>query len=287
MRQTTLLLVLALAACDEPAGDARWLGDKAWDDGQAVVSVFRGRHMRYGTWRDAEVRDYLVREYLHPAELTKRDKPTPDCIPVLKANRQVTFPTGMYDYRMMHSLFFERANGRLVKAVGTSQEGCGIVYQRWDSRTRRLVWDSYWEGEGAGGTELPKEGLSFFADEIPFVGAMLTDGARITRYPSLLRNRVGTGESLPESPLECADCAAPGRNVGALAGEALTVARDGRTCRLKDASGKVVAEYAYDGEGFLESWNIPGLQEFRRVSRTRIYYWEFTKPGDERRLEGK
>jgi hypothetical protein len=285
MRPTALLLALLLASCDEPR--TAWLRDKAWDDGQAVVSVFRGRHMRYGTWRDAEVRDYLVREYLHPHELTKRDKPTPDCIPVLKANRQVTFPTGMYDYRMMHSLFFGRANGQLVKAVGTSQEGCGIVYQRWDSRSRRLVWDSYWEGEGAGGTDLPKEGASFFADEIPFLGAMLEDGARITRYPSLLRNRVGTGEAPPLSPDECADCAAPGKDRGAAAGEALTVAREGRICRLKDAKDTVVAEYEYDADGFLERWTIPGQQEFRRVSRTRIYYWEFTKPGDERRLGGK
>lgn len=262
MRSPAFLLPLLLAACEEP--DAPWLRDKAWDDGKAVVSVFRGRVLRYGIWRDAEVRDYLVREYLHPTELTKRDTPTPDCIPVLKANRQLTFPTGMYEYRFMHSLFFERATGHLVKGVGTSQEGCGIVFQRWDARERKLRYDSYWEGEGAGGADLPKQGLSFFADEIPFLGAILPDGARITRYPSLLRNRIG-----------------------AIEGEELTVARGGRTCQLKDAARKIVAEYEYDADGFLERWEIPGLQEFRRVSRTRIYYWEFTKPGDERRLEGE
>ena len=30
-------------------------------------------------------------------------------LPVLKVNRQVTFTTGTYQYRLMHTLFFHRA----------------------------------------------------------------------------------------------------------------------------------------------------------------------------------
>jgi hypothetical protein len=165
---------------------------------------------------------------------------------------------------MMHSLFFHRETGRLVKAVSTSQEGCGIVFQRWDARERRLSFDSYWKGEGVGGTDLPKRGRAFFADEVAFLGGMLEDKAAVVVHPPLLRNRVN-----------------------GVAGERRTVARAGRICRLEDAEGRMVAEYAYDDEGFLEQWEIPGLQEFRRVSRVRLYYWEFTKPGDERRLEGE
>jgi hypothetical protein len=269
MRRLAPLLLL-LAGCEEEPllADTAWLRAKAWDDGKAVVSVYRGRYLRYGAWRDAEVRDYLVREYLHPGELTKRDQPTPDCLPVLKANRQLTFDTGTYQYRFMHSLFFHRETGSLVKAVATSQDGCGIVFLRWDARDRTLRFDSYWEGEGAGGGDLPKEGRSFFADEVAFLGGMLGDGVRINVHPALLRNRVGApGPLAPATPL--------------------TVARTGRTCELKDALGKVVAEYGYDADGFLERWEIAGQQEFRRVSRARLYYWDFTKPGDERRLAGE
>jgi hypothetical protein len=289
MSRSALLLFVALAACEEdsPLADTGWLHARTWDDGKAVVSVYRGRFLRYGIWRDAEVRDYLVREFLDPMELTKRDRPVPGSIPVIKANRQLTFDTGTYGYRFMHSLFFHRETGHLVKAVAASQEGCGIVFLRWDARDRRLRFDSYWEGEGAGGIDLPKPPRSFFADEIAFLGAMLEDGARITSYPALLRNRAGAPAPASADPEECRDCAPSGTLVGAPSGESLTVARDGRICRLKDAAGKVVAEYAYDADGFLERWEIPGTQEFRRVSRARLYYWEFTKPGDERRLQGE
>lgn len=130
MRFALLLVFAVLASCEDHAPDAGWFARKSSDDGKAVVSVFKGRWKQYGYWRDAEIRDYLIREYFDPDELTKRDQET--SLHVLKANRRVTFSTGTYDYRLMSSLFFDRATGRLVKGVGTSQEGCGIAFLRWD-----------------------------------------------------------------------------------------------------------------------------------------------------------
>jgi len=262
-----LLLALAAVACEEKpelSVDPAWLGSRAWDDGAAVVSVYRGRYNRYGKWREAEVRDYLVREYLDGTELTKRDRQTDGLIPVLKANRQLTFSTGTYDYRMMHSLFLDRRDGRLVKATASCQEGCGLVFLRWDQSTRALSYDSYWEGEGVGSTALSKQGRTFFFDELPFLGASLEDGVSVSVLPSLLRNRVGSLE------------ATPGR-----------VRRDGRRCRLEAEDGSVAAEFEYDAEGFLLRWEVPGREEFRRTGKRRFYYWEKTDPGDEKLLEGK
>lgn len=257
MLRTGLLLGLLLAAgCeDESDVDATWLRSGKWDDGAAVVSVFEGRWMRYGSWRDALVRDYVIREYLHPEELTKRDEVTDGLVPVIKANRQVTFTTGTYQYRLMHSLFFDRRDGSLVKAVGTSQEGCGIVFQRWDRKSGRLSFDSYWEGEGAGSRELPG---GRFEDEIPFLGASLRDGDRLTVFPSLMRNRLH-GASAEER----------------------TVRREGRRTILSDAV------FEYDADGFLVAWTIPGRQEFRRTVKRRLYYWQHHDPGDEKLLEAE
>ena len=133
MRRAALLAALALAACEEgPVATADWFASESWDDGAAVVCVYRGRFKKYGAWREAEARDYLIREFLHPEELTKRDTPQPEHVRVIKANRHVAFNTGTYDYRLMASLFFARDTARLVKAVASSQDGCGLTFQRWD-----------------------------------------------------------------------------------------------------------------------------------------------------------
>ena len=267
LRAAALILLCVLSACGEEKllADTSWLSATRWEDGKAEISVYRGRFKRYGEWRAAEVRDYVIREYLDPRELTKRDADDAGRIKVLKFNRMVSFTTGTYDYRMMHSLFIDRDSGDLVKGVGTSQEGCGITFQRWDRRSRELSFDSYWEGEGRGTRELEKRGLRFFADEVPFLAPMIPNGTQVLVYPSLMRN-----------------------NLRGWKGEPRTVTHDGNRRVFKDEDGGVTAEYAYDGDGFLESWKVHGgeyAQEFRRVSRQRLYYWQFTKPGDEKKLK--
>ncbi|MHC4137208.1 MAG: hypothetical protein ACYS0K_19825 [Planctomycetota bacterium] len=263
MRALLPVLLLLVAACDEkPAVDPAWFRSQRWDDGKAVVCVYRGRLKRYDQWREAEVRDYLIREYLDRKELTKRDEVTAGLVPAIKVNRQVTFTTGTYQYRLMHSLFFHRETGELLKAVASSQEGCGLVFSRWDFLDRRLRWDSYWEGEGVGARPLPKHGQVFFADELPFLAPHLRTAA-VRVYPSLLRNRLGGARETSR-----------------------TVRSEGRRAVVKDAAGAVAAEFVYDADGFLERWTVPGAQEFERVARRRMYYWQFTDPGDEKRLLG-
>ena len=256
LTRLALLSLVLLAACEEPKlkVDARWFGDASFDDGAAVISVYEGRFKKYGIWRDATVRDYVIREYLHPEELTKRDTPDGN-IPVLKCNRLVTFTTGTYDYRLMSTLFFDRRTGALVKAVGSSQEGCGLAFQRWDRSSRRFTYDTYWEGEGAGSTEFRKTGGAVFADELPFLAGRVPAGAKLDVWPSLTRSKVR-----------------------GFRGTSAVVARDGKTARAGDAS------FTYDDDGFLTAWNTPE-QEFRRTKRTRLYYWQHTGPGDEKLLK--
>ncbi|MGH7162452.1 MAG: hypothetical protein ACREID_03125 [Planctomycetota bacterium] len=268
MRKAILVLLAVVA----DVGSARdpvmrfnpaWLSDKAWEDGAAAVSVYRGRYKRYGVWRDAEARDYVVREYFDPVELTKRDTPDPRLIPVLKANRQFAFRTGTYDYRLMHSLFWDRRDGGLVKAVGTTQEGCGISFKRWDCSKRRLVYDTYWEGEGAGARDLRLGRGEFFFDELPFIGSTLTERAFLRIHPTLLTSNLRDVKTIDA-----------------------VARREGRRCEVRGGDDSLLASFEYDEHGFLEAWTLPGAQEFKRVSFRRMYYWEHTGPGDERLLEG-
>jgi hypothetical protein len=308
----TLAAVLALlaSACvsgptvQSVEGNARF-ADASWDDGMAVVSTFEGRVRRYGTWRDAIVRDYLVREYLDPQELTKRNTSTPELVPVLKANRLIEFSTGSYDYRLMSSLFFRRDTCALQKGVGSCLNACGLVFQRWDSPSATLRSDSYWEHEGR--AEWPLAAGSWrFADELAFVARELDDGARVRVLPplasphSMLQPRreegeggawLGIGDLCTECVIAAPEDAAQG-TWSELAGaprearaRTLFVQREGRLTRFLADDGTVALELVHDEHGFLAGWTLPGEQEFRRVSIFRGPYWERTDPADRALVE--
>jgi len=259
LRRVLLLAALVpLAACEpegESVGDSAWFRDKSWEDGAAVVSVFRGRIKWYDQWRDAEIRHYAVREFMDRTELTKDEPPQDDSLPVLKVNVLISFTTGTYPYRQMCSLFFDRATGALVKAVGSSQEACGASFQRWD-RSGRLSYDTYWSGEGSGSRELKKGPGAFFVNELPVVAGMLAP-QEVELLPSLVRSSVRDRSRAKAQ-----------------------VTRDGRETKVGDRS------YVYDADGFLERWTVPGSEEFRRVSKKRLYYWLHHGVGDEKLLEG-
>jgi hypothetical protein len=224
------------------------------------VSLFRGRIRREGAWREAEVRDYLVREYLDPKELTKRDDLSEGLLPVLKANRLVAFRTGSYDNRLMSSLFFDRRTVALVKTVGSSQEACGASFQRWDRSSPLLRYDTYWEGEGRGERTVVRPSGTVFADEMPFVANAIPTGARVRVLPSMTASNLHAWRE----------------------GEpTLTVERSGAVTRLRLPSGSLWGEFEYDEEGSLARWRVEGAEEFERVAKRRGYYWEHANAGDE------
>jgi len=237
--------------------DPAWLTDKSWDDGAAAVSVFRGKLKWYGEWREAEIRHYVVREYMHPKQLVKQEPPAKDSIPVLKANVLISFETGTYPYRQMCSMFFDRRTGALIKAVGSSQEGCGASFQRWDRESRRLSYDTYWANDGAGSREIDKRGARLFVNELPILAGILRPG-RIQLLPSLVLSSVRN------------------RSVS-----------DANVTRSGDVVEIGARRYRFDTEGFLDSWTVPGEEEFRRVAKKRLYYWQHSGNGDEKLLEAK
>ncbi len=297
--------------------------DASWDDGMAVVSVFRGQFKRYGEWREAEVRDYVVREYLDPQDWTKRNGSDPDLVPVIKVNRMVQFPAGSYDYRLMSSLFFRRDDSRLVKGVGVCLNACGVVYQRWDRSSQRLVADSYWEHEGRTDSSWPAEVGSRFADELPFVAATLDSHRPVhvwspLAYPRSIAPReegeaartaaatsavdlasltsLGIGDSCDDCVITpssgpSADPMSPVELPQPLPPTSengpLRIERDGNATRLISDDGTLRAEFRYDANGFLSGWTIPGEQEFHRTSVFRGPYWERTAPTDHALLEGR
>lgn len=249
-----------------PSGlDAAWFSSTVWDDGLALVNVYDGQVLQYGTWRDAQVRDYLVREHHDPVERTKRDRLRPDLVQVLKAHRMLAFETGTYGYRRASTLFFRRADGRLTKALGSGQDGCGLTVQRYDDDPGLLRFDSYWEGEGRGERPLRLGAGDHLEDELPFVLFGSAQGRSIRRFPSLTASSLRGWRGPPPT---------------------FSVRRSDRTdapgvvVSLVDAAGGDAATYVYDADGTLASWRVEGAEAFERRASRRFAYWEKTSPQD-------
>jgi len=112
-----------------------------------------------------------------------------------------------------------------------------------------------------GSRSLAKEGHAFFVDELPFVAPRLPVGARITVFPTLTNS-----------------------NLRGFGGRPLQVKRSGATTELLTDDGTARATFTVDDDGHVLAWTIAGEQEFRRLARKRLYYWEHTAPGDEELL---
>lgn len=303
---TTLTIVASACTmrtrASSPIQTSAQFADEAWDDGMAVLLVFAGRVKRYGVWRDAEIRDYLVREYLDPMDLTKRDIQGPALIPVLKANRLVSFETGSYDYRYMSSFFFRRDTTALVKGVGSCQNGCGLVHQRWDVSSGRLEIDSYWESEGRATIQVAASDWRF-ADELPFLAHLLEDDSEVRTLPPLAAPRAAARRGQEDEVIltsfgigdACEDCLPMTTGEVPVSKDmefvvpsrVLRVKREGRRTMFLSADGTIELQFEHDAEGFLLSFTVRDEQEFHRVAQFRGAYWERTDQADRRKLQAR
>ncbi|MBD3242426.1 MAG: hypothetical protein GF331_17685 [Chitinivibrionales bacterium] len=138
-----------------------------WYDGNAELSTYRLREMRYGEPRDGVRIMVFVTEPMRLRTHIKPDTALPDSleIPVFKLNDLRKFATGIYDYSVMTSVFsaVEAAHGHPLwsdmKVAFTSQEWCGTVFER-TVRNRESydgVLYSYFESEGEQRFSLPAD----------------------------------------------------------------------------------------------------------------------------------
>nr|MCU0229429.1 hypothetical protein [Bryobacterales bacterium] len=146
---------------------------KVWGDGQAELAGYSLRTMRYGQPREGTAVTIFVTEPFSNEARVKADagKHSPaDEFPVMKLNLMEDFPTGIYDYNVMTSVFVAlravngRPAGRATKISFSAQEWCGQVYQQllFDESKVRSTLHSYFDGEGDASSELPapRDGIS-------------------------------------------------------------------------------------------------------------------------------
>ena len=145
-----------------------------WGDGHAEISGYQLTFPRYGQVRKGVAVAIYVTETLDVASRVKADRSTgsgpPDELPVIKLNLVEDFPTGIYDYNMMTSVFvglvpiWNRPAGAVTKIAFSSQEWCGLTHQQvwfYQDFVRHQL-HSYFQGEAdrTRKIEYPKDGLS-------------------------------------------------------------------------------------------------------------------------------
>lgn len=195
-----------------------------WGDGKAEVSSYKLTIPRYGVEREGyAVLIYVTEDFSRKRQVKISHRQTGDDISVLKLNIIKKFPTGIYDYALMTSVFapvdawsmgaksFPAL--RPIKEAFSSQEWCGVLHQQLNSAETgfRLQLHSYFEGEedrdeivpyrDAMGTE---DGLFVavreLVDELPDGALKLVTGAQVSRLqhgPRTLENFNVTRDDTP------------------------------------------------------------------------------------------
>ena len=126
-----------------------------WYQGLAELNVFDLEQVRYGELRQGNAVMIFVTEDISRTERVKLDHPEDagdKGVHVMKLNFTREFPTGIYAYRTMQSVFtpVHRGNeGPTLKVSTSSQEWCGHVYMdmQWKDGQYKADVSSYFEGE--------------------------------------------------------------------------------------------------------------------------------------------
>ncbi len=165
-----LLIIWFVAGCSETTHSTP-LGANAvaqakqfksyWGRGEAELSRYALKQARYGQVHPGEaVLVFVTEEFLRTKQVKYEGGDRSDAVSILKLNLLKKFPTGVYDYSMMSSVFTPvdfHSRPRSLKVTTTSQEWCGHTFTQLNLRRNSYEarWFSYFMNEGDQRLELP------------------------------------------------------------------------------------------------------------------------------------
>lgn len=124
-----------------------------WFD-KAELTRYELQQMRYGEMRTGDsVLIFVTEPFLSDKQVKYEFGPGASAVPVLKLNRIRSFQTGVYDYRLMTSVFHPVAGTgpepATLKVAMSSTEWCGLVFQQINRREEGLFVElrSYFQAE--------------------------------------------------------------------------------------------------------------------------------------------
>lgn len=269
--------------------DAFWTH---WGDGRAEVSSYDLTFPRYGAARAGVAVAIFVTETFSEEARVKADPGVhakSDEFPVMKLNLVQDFPTGLYDYGLMTSVFTGlapvagRPAGAPAKIAFSAQEWCGTVYHQLlpDARRARSTGHSYFDGEADRAETIDLPAGAVFEDALfhwarGFSGPRLAPGESVTapmvRSLELVRLR---HVPLVRDPVTLARSAAVSRvevPAGSFEVETYTAAAGGDLPRRWTFLVEAAAPHR------IVRWEASDGRRADLVAGERLRYWEMNGP---------
>ncbi len=321
-----LALVLA-AGCDtgeSRAGDAERSGgagawqrpDGFWDrwgDGNAELAGYDLTYPRYGEPRAGSAVAIFVTETLRADTRVKAESEADGAprYPVMKLNLIQDFPTGLYDYNLMTSVFValepahDRPAGSAVKLTFSAQEWCGQAWTQvlFDGAAARYVTHSYFDGEAdrageiaAGRDALPEDALPLWARglagptlapgesvDVPLLRAV--ESARVGhRALDVRRARLARSASTERVEVPAGTFDAWTYTARVEGGTAESLYPPGRGA-VREEPRVWTLQVERDAPHRLLRWARDDGFEARLLGAERMPYWRMNGPGGEEALE--
>jgi hypothetical protein len=285
LKPLLLLAALGLPAAEPYAGF--W---KHWGDGQAELAGYELTMPRYGQPRTGTAVTIFVTEPFSKTLRVKADPgkhPASDETPVMKLNLVLDFPTGVYDYNEMVSVFVDVPTGVPWKISFSRQEWCGHIYQQalFDAAKVRVQSHSYFDGEADQQVELPLAKDAIAEDALllvarGFAKPSLAPGEKtMVQIMTALGSRKGSEGPAQFVGVTLSRSARPVKVIV----PAGTFEADLWTADLGTA-GKREVWVERGNEGRILKWQASSGEKAELIRSARMKYWELNGPGGQAEL---
>jgi hypothetical protein len=173
----TALLAFTLLACQDQAADSKTADtkdtatanaqsvafqfkndpaslSKYWYQGKAELNHYELQQNRYQATHPGEaVLIFVTEDFLTDKQVKNDNYTNPNSTGVLKTNAIRKFPTGLYDYSIMSSVFTPtdvQQYPQTLKVTTTAQDWCGHAFMQLNYREQQyqMQLNSYFENEG-------------------------------------------------------------------------------------------------------------------------------------------
>lgn len=259
-----------------------FIENKIWDDGNAEINIYQAGEIRYGIARESEVAHIFVKESHKPDLLVKADDwKEKGLMEVMKFNYSITVPTGVYSYRQMLSVFFEKKSFYPIKMTFGSQEWCGNSFKEIVNFNGKsfINFITYWDHQGSGMKTLGlEEGLPLY-DALPILlrAVNMKQGGKV-QFP-MLPSQISS-KLTPFQP-ESATLAYSGKAmvevpVGKFSAKGFSVSH---------SKGEDLFWFAEEFPHVMLKWKRHDGTQYLLRKTLRLDYWNKTGPGDEKYLQ--
>jgi hypothetical protein len=125
-----------------------------WYQGKAEINRYELQQNRYDGIHEGEaVAIFVTEDFLTDKQVKNDNYTNPNSTPILKTNLLRKFPTGLYDYSIMTSVFTPtkvNKHPQTLKVTTTAQDWCGHAFMQvnFQNQQYQMQLRSYFEDEG-------------------------------------------------------------------------------------------------------------------------------------------